>query len=788
MVNMSHSFSEIRSHPDKPFLEHIRQTTENILRIHKNNRVSFPAGFDKFLGIIGTTHDLGKLTTFFQDYLKSKRRNEFTNHALLSSIFTFKALQELSEFQDTLWPAFGFWIVKRHHTNIENFSSEIDDLRDDGNISVLAAQFEDLYRNNRALHVIDELDLSSTVKRSLKSLIANCAKKAYLEKELKELRKYLLQKAIGAKIEDYFMFNYAYSILSISDVLSASSSSLDILELKALQNPFSTFRTEKSNSLSTKREELLRSYLEKVNSDLSGHGPREIYILSLPTGYGKTNLSLAIANSVSKKSNNNKIIYCLPFISIIDQTAKFIKDMINNNDLIEAHHLAYTEEKQESDSTNEGISLCYDAWSANYIISTFEQFLYSVFSGSKKKSIKISNLMNAVVIIDEIQALDSKYYGFIKELMQQCINKFRMKFILSSATIPSIFKEWGGYTDCLTFHPEIKFVDRYSSKFYEKEPSLPELSNVVLEHYANKKSVCVVFNSINLAVQFLENIKKDPNVFFLASTVTPKERLERIKNIKELLDGNRPCIVVSTQVIEAGVDLDFKSLFRQFAPLGSIIQASGRCNRHASDESGKVFVFKLDNSVNDPSNKVYGICPMDVSRELFPKGKELSENQLYDLYEKYDESLKKRGHSSKSDAILNDISQDIGTLQFREAIDKFKLIANAEKIEFVIELDEESKKLCEDLNECSKELKKLGARLFEEKKHLILKINMLHKQLAKYTISDFVGYHKDNTNLQIVDTVAGYLLIKNLTDFYDKSANHGTGLKRSKIPGILWDL
>ena len=430
--------------------------------------------------------------------------------------------------------------------------------------------------------------------------------------------------------------------------------------------------------------------------------PHGFYSLTLPTGLGKTLCSInwALAHAQYHK-NFRRIIIVLPFVSIIDQTAKKLKEIFNdeNNDNVLEHHsnVIYIENGDKEEYNPK--MLATENWDYPIVVTTNVQFFESLFSNKRSDCRKLHNIQDSVIIFDEIQTLPmgitEPTLAMLDNLQQLC----RCSILFCTATQPDFATRDGfkgiNHIEPLVENPEKVFEKTRRVTFHPineyNEVSISELADTVI---SNKLSALVVFNTKKKARNFFEEIKGGQvfkHYFHLSTSMCPDHRKMVIKAIKDVLEKNETVIVSSTQLIEAGVDMDFPSVFREIAPLESIIQSAGRCNREGKrkDENGNyikgdVYLFALTEA-GQPS-KEYNSWSQFAN--MLYKGKE---EQLYthDFYGYYYRELTK----SFVDTDRLKITEDRRKLLYQTVSEKYKLIDKKTQTLFIYKYNEESRKL-----------------------------------------------------------------------------------------------
>ena len=349
--------------------------------------------------------------------------------------------------------------------------------------------------------------------------------------------------------------------------------------------------------------------------------PLGFFSLSLPTGLGKTLTSMAWALEHARANRLKRIIVVLPYVNIIDQTAAVFKNIFGENSVLE-YHSGYNEqhsiESSEECKTPEDRmkELACENWDYPLIVTTTVQFFESLFSNKPSKCRKVHNISNSVVIFDEVQTLPKHLILPTLQMLKDVHTVMKTSFLFCTATQPAFEKRHGfdgidGITPLITSPAKLyeKTVRVRYSFINDLEPiGMDELFQQV---HSRDDSSLVIFNTKKAAAEFFELASASQTwqeSYHLSTAMCPRHRKEVIRQIIEGLAGGRKLLVVSTQLIEAGVDLDFPVVFRAAAPLESIIQSAGRCNREGNlgPAGGETCIFRLADS--GMPDKTYSAC------------------------------------------------------------------------------------------------------------------------------------------------------------------------------------
>ncbi|WPD22142.1 MAG: CRISPR-associated helicase Cas3' [Candidatus Electrothrix scaldis] len=336
---------------------------------------------------------------------------------------------------------------------------------------------------------------------------------------------------------------------------------------------------------------------EKILSDCLAAAKRKsgLFTLTVPTGGGKTLASLAFALEHAKLHAHEKgfrrIIYVIPFTSIIEQNAKVFRDMLGDEAVLE-HHSNFTPHKEDWKT-----KLATENWDAPVVVTTNVQFFDSFFANKTSKCRKLHNIANSVVIFDEVQAIPVEKLQPCIEVLRELTTNYGVSAVLCTATQPAIGKS-ASFKKGLELE-QTEIIRDVPSLFHElrrtKQTWLgPCDQEEIADRLRKEEQVLCIVSTRDQALQLFAEIKDMDGAFHLSALMYPKHRSRVLKKIRERLhpDNPQPCRVISTQLIEAGVDVDFPLVFRSLAGMDSIAQAAGRCNREGRRDLGEVFIYK----------------------------------------------------------------------------------------------------------------------------------------------------------------------------------------------------
>lgn len=313
-----------------------------------------------------------------------------------------------------------------------------------------------------------------------------------------------------------------------------------------------------------------------------------LFTLTVPTGGGKTAASLAFALRHAKAHGLRRVVYVIPYTSIIEQTAEEFRKMIGPEVVLE-HHSGVTydpDEKDEVRPRDRQFQQATENWDMPVIVTTAVQFFESLYAARSSKCRKLHNLAESVIIFDEAQMLPLPYLRPCVAAIAQLIKGYRVTAVLCTATQPvlePIFREFLPGRPAVELCPPALATDPIFQRVTFQKVGQRSWVRLAEELNGHKQVLCVV-NSRKSAREVFDQLERKGR-FHLSTLMYPAHRQAVLKEIRRLLQEGAPCRVVSTSLIEAGVDVDFPIVFREEAGLDSIVQAAGRCNREGKREA-----------------------------------------------------------------------------------------------------------------------------------------------------------------------------------------------------------
>ena len=619
-------FDEFWSHPNK------------LLENHIKNMIS--PDDDELGRQVKLFHDIAKLKNNFQIYIRDTSSDKLDkNHSLLSAYFFL-----LNSKFDEIPTMFGFLAIVSHHGDVVN-------------LMTLAREDNKFFKNQKELEQWDEV---AGAAKNIKIYSGLSTKKDEFLDRAEKLRQYLILSQYRHKFtyEDFINFKNLYSNLIYSDKFEAIFS---MPKQQSKDIPIDALESNIQNLPPNKKRDAFRNFVLN-NFDKE----RKLFTLTAPTGYGKTLTALNFA----LKFNKPRIIYALPFTSIIDQTYDIVAKIYKNSDILvsKAHHkTTIGEENLTQEDRYSKIKFLMESFSGEINVTTLYQLIFALFGNKNKDNVKFNQLKNSVVIIDEAQAIP---YNFRKDFILLCeiiSQRLGTIFIFMSATMPVIKSEKFKEISNLDYFSK---QDRYVIKWLDIGGE-DELLEKICEA-ASDKNTLVVVNTIKKAQELFTKLRDKFSCFCLNGYMYDDHKRATIETVRCAIDKSKvdplasKILLISTQSIEAGVDLDFDIGFREVSPISSIIQTAGRVNRHFGATRGELYVFpeisKFANLIYGDLYKVSGAILGDL------KQKEVQESEILEI----------------SNLYFQKISNQLENLHIKSEIEKLEFENINQKIEDIM--------------------------------------------------------------------------------------------------------
>lgn len=586
--------AHIRLDSNKQYIvQSVEEHCKNVANIAKD--ILSPVGYGNIAYLAGVLHDIGKFTPNFSDYIWRAARGEDVRRGSVNH--TFAAVRYIM-FQYTYGKncvldfmyEFLSVAMASHHGPL--------DINKDG---INAYDKRINYDNpcyNDILKLTEEYCIT---KEDYKTLLG---------KALEEVNNFLIEVCTDNRIQEKckdgetaLLFFYAlFSRLITSSIVSGDRQDTasfmfnrPIEDVKPDWKKLAARIDDYINNLPVKHDiDNARAYISNACKDAADKDPG-VYRLDVPTGGGKTYASLRYAVSHAAKYNKRRIFFVMPLLSIIEQNAADIRNVVNDDSLILEHHSDVVNETDNDDAADNK-KLLIDFWTAPIIITTLVQMLNTFYSHKMSSVCRFSSLVNSVIVFDEVQTVPYKMLSLFNFAISFLATYCNTTIILCSATQPYLEKVH--YPLLCDADDLIVLPEEVKEKFKRVEiRDMHQMDINGIINFANdiidqNYSLLIVCNTKNEAAEIYNRVDAETK-YYLSSAMCTNHRKAVVARIKNDLDNNVKVVCVSTQVIEAGVNVSFERVIRLQAGLDNIIQTAGRCNRHGECDIGYTYIIKL---------------------------------------------------------------------------------------------------------------------------------------------------------------------------------------------------
>lgn len=563
------------------FIAHIKKNPDgswaepHLLNEHLKSTAELAAQFAAEFGnsdwaeLCGLMHDIGKYHPDWQKYIR-KETGYFDEDAHLENYSgrpthsSAGAIHIFEKFKYSPMAKLLAYIIGGHHSGLPDWVGQLNE------------------------RIKNESDI-------IKPILKVEEAKQLLEVAIPSSPPPVFQNTVLDKEQLHLWIRILFSCLVDADFLDTESymygkRDIKYKSLHELKELFDKYMLTKSSEgeLNKKRNEILNQCREKAELAPG------FFSLTVPTGGGKTLASMGFALEHAIKYNKKRVIVAIPYTSIIEQTAEIFKSVFGDDQVVE-HHSNLDPEKENSKNR-----IACENWDAPIIVTTNVQLFESLFNNRTSTSRKLHNIVNSVIILDEAQIIPTQFLKPILSVLKGLVNYFGVTVLLMSATQPALQGKIGiepniingleNVREIIDSPDELSKTFKRVNFFIPQNLNQPESWDEIAEKLQQHNQVLCIVNKRDDCRE-LHRLMPE-NTIHLSGYMCGEERSEVISKIKRKLEDNESIRVISTQIVEAGVDIDFPVVHRALTGLDSIAQAAGRCNRENKiKEGGKVFVF-----------------------------------------------------------------------------------------------------------------------------------------------------------------------------------------------------
>lgn len=588
---------------------------------HLNNVSEFSEDFGESIGIpnlsrlVGLLHDMGKLSDEFQEYIKTaialeesgaldemKNSLKTVDHGRIGGMYIYNKYHDMKGYAKLAAEIISM-VVCYHHGGLHDFitfdceTPLLKRIQLDANDYSYKQACERFFEQVCSEETIDSLFQKACMEIEIidKKLIENNLLRSF---SIHLLIKQLYSILIDADRYDTYLFMENIKVKPSVDTQTLWKQYSDLMNIK-----ISKFKKMKTNSPFEERIKQLRLEISEACADFYNR-KAGIYTLTVPTGGGKTLSSLRFALKHADAKGKKRIIYVLPFTTIIEQNAQEVRDVLKCDDYLLEHHsnIDYT----HNDDSDDIYRILTQRWDSPIIFTTMVQFLNTIYAGGTQHIRRLHNLSNSILIFDEIQAIPIRCITLFNCAVNYLSRICNSTVVLCSATQPNLsetktplIKDSDGeiipdMVEKFSAFKRMEVIDRRIDGGY----TYAALADFIDELTGCLSSILVILNTKKCAESTYKELKsrnkeKKYFIFYLSTNLCPAHRKKVIRVIKKCLKRKKPVICVSTQLIEAGVDISFEGVIRHLAGLDSIAQAAGRGNRHGEDVVRQAYIINL---------------------------------------------------------------------------------------------------------------------------------------------------------------------------------------------------
>ena len=459
-------------------------------------------------------------------------------------------------------------------------------------------------------------------------------------------------------------------------------------KLNALQHNFNQFINDFRRRIAQTSEqteaEKRNADLNRLRSEILDHAveqaaqPQGLFTLTVPTGGGKTFTSMAFALEHAKRHGMWRVIYVIPFTSIIEQNAAEFRKAFGElgEQAVLEHHSTFDDGKLQNEATKDKLRLASENWDAPIVVTTAVQFFESLFADRSSRCRKLHNIAGSIIILDEAQMLPLNLLLPIMQAIKELAQNYRCSIVMCTATQPAVQAENGFYRG----FENVREIAPQPTALFDK------LRRTTVQHIGTQTDadllakltehpqMLVIVNNRRHARSLYDQAKHLDGMFHLTTLMCAKHRSQKLDEIRGRLKKGEPCHVIATSLIEAGVDVDFPLVMRAEAGLDSIAQAAGRCNREGKrpSENSFVWIFAPEEQWKAPPELAAQAAVMRLTADSFSD--DLLSTQAVAAY--FAELYQLKGSELDNKKILkmhNDTGQSLD-FPFQTIADKFRMI------------------------------------------------------------------------------------------------------------------
>ena len=627
-----------------------------------------------YAGIAGLMHDIGKYSEAFQRKLAG--RNIRVDHSTAGAKEIVRLFQSTKE--EKIQALLLAYCIAGHHAGLPNYGSAIDTAQDSSLNGRLKKPVEDYdaYKYEidiTTLKLPPLVPLKSTSRTGEFSLA------------------FFTRMIYSALVDADFLETEAF-------MTQAGKQRGGFSEIQTLHTQFEKFLSDFAKSdgpINQKRTETLQLCLQKAQERTG------LFKLTVPTGGGKTISSMAFALAHAVRHNLKRVIYVIPYTSIIEQNAQIFRQALGDEVILEHHsnfdwkQPQFQDDEADTDNltnqTRDKLRLATENWDVPVVVTTNVQFFESLFSNRSSRCRKLHNIAESVIIFDEAQMLPKGYLKPCLAAIHELVTNYHATAVICTATQPALERILPDMRNAREICPDPHQLYDFYKRVEVSNLGVVKDEDLAARINQQEQALCIV-NTRRHAKGLFDLIDTEGR-FHLSTLMCPIHRKEVIKEIRQRLKTEKPCRVISTQIMEAGIDMDFPVGYRALAGLDSILQAAGRVNREGKQTRGNLYIFEADTPhIRKPPTFIQQGA--EITREILRAYKDpTSLAAIQSYYERLYALLD--NHAFDEQRIMACFEKGIGNepnFDFKAAAERFRLIMDATR-PVIIPYDQAAEKL-----------------------------------------------------------------------------------------------
>ncbi|USP55831.1 hypothetical protein J2N67_006080 (plasmid) [Bacillus thuringiensis] len=603
------------------YIAHIRESDRQVQTVEEHllgvkelaETYGEKIGIKHLAGLAGMLHDMGKYTNEFKEYIleavnnpNSPPKRGSVDHSTAGGKLLYQLFhtENMIPYKGIISEIVGNAIIS-HHGYLQDFLNP--DLESPYLNRVRDKQLKgfDVTQQFFFKHVMKEKDFHEYVNKATVELESFLLKESpeNAEKQLMFLTKFIFSTLIDADRTNTRLFEEEKSVESVINA--------DELFEKYYERLMTKINSFKKQQNANTPINMLRADMSD-QCDQFAERPSGIYTLSIPTGGGKTLASLRYALKHAKTHNKKRIIYVVPFTTIIEQNAEEVRRILEDEENILEHHSNIVEEVNDHDENEDGMAsiqqklkLAKDNWDSPIIFTTMVQFLNVFYTKGNRNTRRLHNLSEAIIIFDEVQKVPVSCVSLFNQALNFLKIYTRSSIVLCTATQPALdFVEQkldintdaemiNNLNHVIEAFKRVEIIDQATNEIFNKD----KLKTFIHTKIEEVQSILIVLNTKSVVRDLYTQLQSqglNVPIYHLSTTMCAAHRHKILEEVRECLKEGRKIICISTQLIEAGVDVSFECAVRSLSGLDSIAQAAGRCNRHGEKGIQNVYVIDYE--------------------------------------------------------------------------------------------------------------------------------------------------------------------------------------------------